>query len=87
MYDDIDDYSPVVSDIEDQNDEETDPTIKSKRTPKDGVDKDDLLQQILNDQSIIKCELDNEMDADELEEHEEGKFISFFVVTKISIFT
>lgn len=61
-YDDIDDYSPVVSDIEeDQNEDET--------TPKQ-ADNIDLLQQILNEQSGTKSELDDEniMDTDEPEE-------------------
>lgn len=61
-YDDIEDYSPVVSDIEeDQNEDET--------TPKQ-ADNIDLLQQILNEQSGTKSELDDEniMDTDEPEE-------------------
>lgn len=75
-YDDIDDYSPVVSDIEDPNDDEMDSKSKSKR--KDDLDKDnnDILQKILNEQSASKCELEDENvsdqgdhdDADEIKE-------------------
>lgn len=75
-YDDIDDYSPVVSDIEDQNEDDIDSKIKSKR--KDDMEKDnnDILQKILNEQSASKCELEEENvsdqgehdDADELKE-------------------
>lgn len=70
VYDDFDDYSPVVSDIEDQN--EDDPkNNKIKRTPKDEMDKDnlDILQQILNEQSASKCELEEENVSDQ--EHDE----------------
>lgn len=61
-YDDIDDYSPVVSDIDDPNDDET---TKSKR--KDELDKDnnDILQKILNEQSASKCELEDENVSDQ----------------------
>lgn len=64
-YDDIDDYSPVVSDIEDQNDEDSDLKVKSKR--KDDLDKDnnDILQKILNEQSTSKCELEEENGSDQ----------------------
>lgn len=64
-YDDIDDYSPVVSDIEDQNDDEMDNKAKSKR--KDDLDKDniDILQKILNEQSASKCELEDENVSDQ----------------------
>lgn len=55
-YDDIDDYSPVVSDIEDQNDDEMDSKMKAKR--KDDLDNNDILQRILNEQSTSKCELE-----------------------------
>lgn len=70
-YDDIDDYSPVVSDIEDQNDDETDSKVKSKR--KDDLDKDnnDILQRILNEQSASKCELEEENVSDQ-GEHDEA---------------
>lgn len=77
-YDDFDDYSPVVSDIEDQN--EDDPkNNKIKRTPKDEMDKDnsDILQQILNEQSASKCELEEEnvsdQEHDEVEDIKESK--------------
>lgn len=77
-YDDFDDYSPVVSDIEDQN--EDDPkSNKIKRTPKDEMDKDnsDILQQILNEQSALKCELEEEnvsdQDHDEIEAIKESE--------------
>lgn len=65
LYDDIDDYSPVVSDIEDQNDDEMDNKAKSKR--KDELDKDniDILQKILNEQSASKCELEEENVSDQ----------------------
>lgn len=66
----------MVSDIEDQNDEDIDSKAKSKR--KDDLDKDnnDILQKILNEQSASKCELEEENvsdqgehdDADELKE-------------------
>lgn len=66
VYDDMDDYSPVVSDIEDQNDDDGDSkssTTKSKRSTKEELEKDstDLLQRILNEQSemMSKCELDD----------------------------
>lgn len=73
-YDDIDDYSPVVSDIEDQNDDDTDPKVKLKR--KDDLDNNDILQKILNEQSASKCELEEgnvsdqgeHDDADEIKE-------------------
>lgn len=57
-YDDIDEYSPVVSDIEDDDE-------KSKR--KDDLDKDnnDILQKILNEQSASKCELEDENVSDQ----------------------
>lgn len=66
----------MVSDIEDQNDDDIDSKAKSKR--KDDLDKDnnDILQKILNEQSASKCELEEENvsdqgehdDADELKE-------------------
>lgn len=64
-FDDIDDYSPVVSDIEDANDDEMDAKAKSKR--KDDLDKDnnDILQKILNEQSASKCELEDENVSDQ----------------------
>lgn len=64
-YDDIDDYSPVVSDIEDQNDDDMDCKAKTKR--KDDLDKDnnDILQKILNEQSASKCELEEENVSDQ----------------------
>lgn len=67
----MDDYSPVVSDIEDQNDEEMDSKAKSKR--KDELDKDnnDILQKILNEQSASKCELEEENVSDQ-GEHDEA---------------
>lgn len=72
-YDDIDDYSPVVSDIEDQNDEDTDFKVKLKR--KDDLDKDnnDILQKILNEQSTSKCELEEENGSDQGEHDDEIK--------------
>lgn len=74
-YDDIDDYSPVVSDIEDQNDDETDSKVKTKR--KDDLDKDnnDILQRILNEQSTSKCELEqgNVSDQGEHDEADDAK--------------
>ncbi|XP_031631636.1 uncharacterized protein LOC116345956 [Contarinia nasturtii] len=76
-YDDIDDYSPVVSDIEDQNDDDMDSKVKSKR--KDDVDNNDVLQRILNEQSSSKCELEEgnlsdqgeHDDADDIKEKKE----------------
>lgn len=64
VYDDMDDYSPVVSDIEDQNDDD-DAKVKLKR--KDDLDKDnnDILQKILNEQSTSKCELEEENVSDQ----------------------
>lgn len=74
-YDDIDDYSPVVSDIEDQNDDDADAKVKSKR--KDDLDKDncDILQRILNEQSSSKCELEegNNSDQGEHDDNDEPK--------------
>lgn len=64
-YDDIDDYSPVVSDIdEDENDD-----VTNRQTANF-----DILQQIFNDHPATKCDLEEEnlMDADEPEE--EGDF-------------
>lgn len=65
-YDDIDDYSPVVSDIEDPNDDDIDSKGKSKR--KDDMDKDkdnnDVLQRILNEQSA-SCEIEDENVSDQ----------------------
>lgn len=69
-YDDIDDYSPVVSDIdEDQNDDDVN---GSAGQLKQGASFD-ILQQIFNEQSATKCDLEEEnlMDPDEPEE--EGK--------------
>lgn len=72
-YDDIDDYSPVVSDIEDPNDDEMDSKAKSKR--KDDLDNNDILQKILNEQSSSKCELEegNVSDQGEHDEADETK--------------
>lgn len=69
-YDDIEDYSPVVSDIEDQNDDEADSKVKIKR--KDDLDKDnnDILQRILNEQSTSKCELEEENVSDQGEHYD-----------------
>lgn len=98
VYDEFDDYSPVVSDIEDQN--EDDPkTNKIKRTPKDEMDKDnsDVLQQILNEQSASKCELEEEnvsdQEHDDVEDIKESKcnlrwfFFFQFSIQVIRIFT
>lgn len=66
-YDDIDDYSPVVSDIdEDQNDGDWNESAEQSKHGA-GID---ILQQILNEQSATKCDLEEEnlMDADEPEE-------------------
>lgn len=61
----------MVSDIEDQNDDETDSKVKTKR--KDDLDKDnnDILQRILNEQSTSKCELEQENVSDQ-GEHDEA---------------
>lgn len=65
----------MVSDIEDQNDDETDSKVKTKR--KDDLDKDnnDILQRILNEQSTSKCELEqgNVSDQGEHDEADEAK--------------
>lgn len=66
-YDDIDDYSPVVSDIEeDQNDD--DANESTEQSPEGN--NFDILQQIFNEQSATKCDLEEEtlMDPDEPEE-------------------
>lgn len=65
-YDDIEDYSPVVSDIEDQ--EDANDGGETSRT--DGVD---ILQQILNEQTTPRCDIEDEnlvgdLDADPEEE-------------------
>lgn len=87
-YDDIDDYSPVVSDIEDQNDDEADSKVKSKR--KDDMDKDnnDILQRILNEQSTSKCELEQENvsdqgEHDEADEAKESMYRLFFFLSQM----
>lgn len=71
--DDIDDYSPVVSDIEDPNDDESDANAKSNR--KDDLDKDniDILQKILNEQSASKCELEEENVSDQGENDDQDE--------------
>lgn len=57
----------MVSDIEDQNDDETDSKLKSKR--KDDLEKDkdnnDILQRILNEQSASMCELEEKNGSDQ----------------------
>lgn len=72
-YDDIDDYSPVVSDIEDGNEDDSN---KSKRM--DRSDSFNILDQILNDQSPLKgdndIEEDNLLESDEPEEIEIGLY-------------
>lgn len=74
-YDDMDDYSPVVSDIEDPNDDDMDSMAKFKR--KDELDKDnnDILQKILNEQSASMCELeeDNVSDQGDHDDVDEAK--------------
>lgn len=71
-YDDIDDYSPVVSDIEDPNDDEMDSKAKSKRKEELDKDNNDILQKILNEQSASKCELEEENLSDQGEHDEES---------------
>lgn len=79
-YDDIDDYSPVVSDIEDPNDDELDDKkIKSKR--KDDLDNNDILQKILNEQSASKCELEEENLSDQGEHDEESTCVRLFCLS------
>lgn len=73
----MEDYSPVVSDIEDQNEDDADSkssSSKSKRLNKDDIDKDstDILQRILNEQSASKCELEEGNLSDETVELNEG---------------
>lgn len=87
FYDDIDDYSPVVSDIEDPNDDELDSKAKSKR--KDDLDKDnnDILQKILNEQSASKCELEEENvsdqgDHDDADETKESMCVEYACATE-----
>lgn len=67
-YDDIDDYSPVVSDIEEDQNDANDANDSAERS-KQGAGFD-ILQQIFNDQSATKCDLEEEnlMDPDEPEE-------------------
>lgn len=73
----MDDYSPVVSDIDDQNDDdiEDSPMTPSKRKnqEKEDVDSFNVLQQILNDFPGSKCDLEEEslLDQDEAEENED----------------
>lgn len=71
-YDDTEDYSPVVSDIEDQD--ENDERDSASRT-----EEFDLLQ-LVNEQSGSKCDLEEESIAPEDELEDEGD--SFFVVRK-----
>lgn len=88
-YDDMDDYSPVVSDIEEQNDDETDSrsfNSKFKRC-KDDIEKDnmDIMEKILNEQSASKCELEegnisDQGDNDDTEELKESKFQHFLKI-------
>lgn len=56
VYEDVDDYSPVVSDIEDGNDDET-ASNKTKKPHKD--DTFNLIDQILNENSLHKDEEDD----------------------------
>lgn len=76
FYDDIDDYSPVVSDIEDQNENDNiSDGNEVKGGKKDEVDKYNVLQQILNECSRSKCDSDEEnlLDSDQREENDEAK--------------
>lgn len=66
----MDDYSPVVSDIEDQNDDENETRGKSKRTPKEDIVDTDIMQKILNEQSTSKCELEEGNNSDQGEDVE-----------------
>lgn len=91
-YDDIDDYSPVVSDIEDQNEDDIDSKVKSKR--KDDLDNCDILQRILKEQSSSKCELEegdnsDQGEHDEAEEVKESKYFAWlkFQTTKLNFFS
>lgn len=64
LFDDIDDYSPVVSDIEDQNDDDSESRAKSKRSKEDIADNTDIMLKILNEQSTSKCELEESNNSD-----------------------
>lgn len=58
-YDDIEDYSPVVSDIEDQEEEE---------------ENNPAMFQIVNEQSSSKCDLEEESLVPEDDMDEESEF-------------
>lgn len=74
-YDDMDDYSPVVSDIEDGNEDDATASPSANKTKR--VQRDDsfnLIDQILNENSSQKDDDadENLMDADEPEEMDIG---------------
>lgn len=85
----MDDYSPVVSDIEDQNDDENETRAKSKRTPKEDIADIDIMQKILNEQSTSKCELEEGNNSDQGEDTEfleadSSKCFFFLLITSSS---
>lgn len=59
------DYSPDVSDFEDQNEDDLDSKTKPKRKDDSEKDNCDILQRILDEQSASKCELEQGNNSDQ----------------------